>query len=86
MASNEGHIHWSGDLVETVNYLGQDLTIRPGLKRGGVTIRGTGETTLTLPNSSSASPQWSPIPGTNPVLEARVEPHYPTGYIRVRQQ
>jgi hypothetical protein len=87
MASNEGHIHWSGDLSETINYLGQDLLIEMSEKRGGTTVRASSPPgpSLSLPNSSSASPSWDTVPGTAPALEVRVEPHYPAGYIRIRQ-
>lgn len=92
MASNEGHIHWSGTDSETVVYLGQSLEVTTELMTvdqpaGALHIHaeGFGGAPLYLPNSSSAEPLWSPIPGTSPVLEARQDGHYPTNYIRIRQ-
>lgn len=92
MASNEGHIHWTGMDEETVNYLGQELRIMTEKTTaeepdGALHIHadGFGGTPLFLPNSTSQSPQWDAIPGTSPVLQARQDGHYPTGYIRIRQ-
>lgn len=92
MASNEGHIHWSGLPDESVAFLGQELRLtseRTNMAStanqdpiGAVRIRaiafpGTG---LMLPTEG-----WQTIPGTAPALEALAGAHYPVGYIRVRQ-
>lgn len=90
MPSNEGHIHWGGSANETVNYLGQELQMTAEVSNanqsfvdpiGTVRIRlnGFGGTGLALPTDG-----WETIPGTSPVLEARVDGHYPLGYVRVR--
>lgn len=92
MASNEGHIHWSGSSDETVNYLGQELQLTSEVSNaitarvdpiGTIRIRlsGSVEAGLALPSEG-----WGAIPGTLPTLEARADGHYPTGYIRIRQQ
>jgi hypothetical protein len=96
MASNEGHIHWSGSADETVTYLDQELQmtsevsnaqIEPEDPIGTVRIRlnGSVETGLALPNSTASAPVWSAVPDTLPILEVRVDGHYPVGYIRIRQ-
>jgi hypothetical protein len=97
MASNEGHIHWSGVPDETINYLGQDLQLTSNVSNmkstaagpgddpiGLIRIRalGFGGTGLALPTDDG----WELIPGTSPALEARVDANYAIGYIRVRQQ
>lgn len=98
MASNEGHIHWAGSSDETVNYLSQELRLTSAVSNviqaeespgeeadpiGTIRIKLDGSllTGLALPTDG-----WEPIPGTAPVLEARVDGHYPIGYIRIRQQ
>lgn len=94
MASNEGHIHWAGSSDETVNYLGQELRLTSAVSNmisageGGdptgtirIRLNGSSLTGLALPTDG-----WEPIPDTAPVLEARVDGHYPIGYIRIRQQ
>lgn len=96
MASNEGHVHWSGVADETISYLDQDLQLTSNASNikplavntgddpiGTVRIRALGsvETGLALPSDG-----WEPIPGTVPVLEARVDANYAIGYIRIRQQ
>jgi hypothetical protein len=97
MASNEGHIHWSRLADETVNYLGQELRLTSDVSNmaqtnvqavdddpiGIIRIRldGSGVVGLALPTEG-----WEAIPGTDPVLEARVDANYPSDYIRVRQQ
>ena len=92
MASNEGHIHWSGLPTETVNYLGQELQLTSEVSNattvktdpiGTIRIRlvGSLQTGLALPTEG-----WETIPDTSPLLEARMDGHYPTGYIRIRQQ
>jgi hypothetical protein len=89
--SNEGHVHWDGTADSTVGFLGQELRLTAEVSNtavvnadpvGTVRIRldGTSPPGLALPSDS-----WEPIPGTAPVLEARVDGHYPTGYIRIRQ-
>lgn len=92
MASNEGHIHWSGLPSETVNYLGQELQMtseRTNMAQtvkedpiGAIRIRLLGHANpgLLIPTMG-----WQAIPGTTPVLEARSDSHYEVGYIRVRQ-
>jgi len=96
MASNEGHVHWSGVADETINYLGQDLQLTSNVSNvkpvsvspgddpiGTIRIRALGsvETGLALPSDG-----WELIPGTSPALEARVDANYAIGYIRIRQQ
>lgn len=92
MASNEGHIHWGGLPDETVNYLGQELELTSEVSNavsvkadpiGTIRIRLDGQvaTGLALPTEG-----WEAIPGTDPLLEARMDGHYPTGYVRIRQQ
>lgn len=91
MPSNEGHIHWTGAADEFVNYLGQQLRITGEVSnadisltdlRGALRIRllGAGPPGLLLPTQG-----WETIPSTSPALEARMDPHYPKGYIRIRQ-
>jgi hypothetical protein len=91
MPSNEGHIHWGGSSDETVNYLGQELQLTSEVSNmsvvgsdpiGTVRIRLSGSvvTGLSLPSDG-----WQAVPGTSPVLEARMDGHYPVGYIRIRQ-
>lgn len=91
MPSNEGHIHWAGSADETVNYLGQELrltsetsnkTVANADPIGTIRVRLDGSviTGLALPTDS-----WQAIPGTAPVLEARMDGYYPVGYIRIRQ-
>lgn len=91
MASDEGHIHWSGLGSETVNYLGQELQLTSERSNaatiksdpiGMVRIRldGHAEAGAALPSDG-----WQPVPGTAPTLEARADAHYPIGYIRIRQ-
>lgn len=89
MPSNEGHVHWLGATEEEVTYLGQSLRITlddQGGFEGALLIRATNGTGdgLFLPNSTLQSPHWDPIPGTNPVLEARHD-GYHNGHIRIRQ-
>jgi len=99
MASNEGHVHWSGVADETIAYLDQELQLTSNVSNvnnvallavgtgddpiGLIRIRAVGsvETGLALPTDG-----WEPIPGTSPVLEARVDANYAIGYIRIRQQ
>lgn len=92
MASNEGHIHWSGSPDETINYLGQDLQLTAEVSNKIIvkedpegTVRiglvGSGGKGLALPTEG-----WEAIPGTNPILEARQDGHCPSTYIRIRQQ
>ena len=93
MASNEGHIHWDGTPLSTVNYLGQELELtseRTNMSTattdpiGTIRIRRLGHANPGLPIPTDS---WQAIPGTTaPVLEARGDGHYPIGYIRVRQQ
>lgn len=91
MASNEGHIHWSGLSDETVSYLNQELRLTSERSNmatvktdpiGTIRIRLDGHTGegLALPCDG-----WQPIPGTSPIMEARADGHYPTGYVRIRQ-
>lgn len=92
MPSNEGHIHWDGSADSTINYLGQELQLTAEVSNmasttntdpiGTVRIRlsGFGGTGLAMPTDS-----WQAIPGTSPALQARVDGHYVTGYIRIRQ-
>lgn len=91
MPSNEGHIHWDGSADSTVNYLSQELQLTAEVSNmtttntdpiGTIRIRlsGFGGTGLALPTES-----WQSVPGTSPVLQARVDGHYPAGYIRIRQ-
>jgi hypothetical protein len=49
---------------------------------GSLRIRETNfvGTGLLLPSDG-----WQTIPGTSPILEARVDAHYPTGLIRIRR-
>lgn len=90
MASDEGHIHWSGSNDETVNYLGQELRMQvnenPEDPIGAIHIHADGfaGTPLFLPNSTASSPLWSAVPGTAPTLEVRQDGHYPMDYIRIR--
>lgn len=93
MASNEGHIHWTGVASDTVTYLNQELQLtseRSNLATavmndpiGMARIRAVGfsGTGLALPTEG-----WQVIPGTSPILEARVDAFYPTGLVRIRQQ
>lgn len=93
MASNEGHIHWTGVASDTVSYLSQELQLtseRSNLANqvnsdpiGTVRIRavGFGGTGLALPTEG-----WQVIPGTSPILEARVDAFYPADLVRIRQQ
>jgi hypothetical protein len=91
MASDEGHIHWSGGNDETVNYLGQELRMQvnenPGDPIGALHIHADGFVgePLFLPNSNAQSPTWTAVPGTAPTLEVRQDGHYPQSYIRIRQ-
>lgn len=90
-ATNEGHIHWTGALDETVTYLNQVIQLindpqNPVKGALGIRLSGSQVTPLVLPNSTNAAPRWDAIPGTNPVLEARQDGHYDMGYIRIRQQ
>lgn len=91
MASNEGHIHWSGGNDETVTYLGQELRMQlnenPEDPIGALHIHAEGfnGTALFLPNSNASAPAWTAVPGTAPVLEVRQDGHYPSDYIRIRQ-
>lgn len=85
MPSNEGHIHWDGSMDSTVNHLGQELQLTSGDVSdpvGAVRIRlsGSQEAGLVLPSDG-----WEPIPGTDPVLQARHDGHYAVDYIRIRQ-
>ncbi len=91
MPSNEGHIHFSGSADETVNYLGQELQLTSEVSNmvtvkqdpiGTIRIRlnGSALTGLALPTDG-----WQTIPGTSPILEARMDGHYPQGFVRVRQ-
>jgi hypothetical protein len=81
---------------ETVNYLDQELQATSdvsNIKTDAVNIGddpigliricavGSIETGLALPTEG-----WEAIPGTDPILEARMDAHYPSDYIRVRQQ
>jgi hypothetical protein len=90
MPSDEGHVHWDGSSDSTVNYLGQELRLTAEVSNaamvkadpvGTIRIRldGTSPPGLALPADS-----WQAIPGTAPALEARMDGHYPVGYIRVR--
>lgn len=91
MASNEGHIHWSGGLFEQITYLGQELLVElntdPNDPIGGLNIVAAGFVgePLFLPNSTDLDPVWTAVPGTTPVLEVRQDGHYQVGYIRIRQ-
>lgn len=91
MASNEGHIHWTGAMLDEQAYLGQSLTISAAQETGDpigtIRIMATGfaGTGLVLPNSTHTEPVWSPIPGTSPVLEVRQDGHYQANFIRIRQ-
>lgn len=82
-------VYWSGVATDAIPYANQILTIgystNPENPIGTVTIRGTGSSTLLLPNSTQAAPVWSPIPGTSPVLEARQDGHFDSTHILVRQ-
>lgn len=91
MPSNEGHIHWDGSADSTINYLGQELQLTAEVSNmvtvktdpiGTVRIKlsGFGGTGLGLPSDG-----WESVPGTSPVLEARVDGNYAIGYIRIRQ-
>lgn len=92
MPSNEGHIHWPGSKDDTVAYLNQELQMTSEVSNlanapltdpiGTIRIRlaGSVQTGLALPTND-----WQPIPDTSPILEARVDAYYPTGYIRIRQ-
>lgn len=90
MASDEGHIHWTGAPVEEQSYLGQSLNLsgipEEGDPIGGVRVKATGYigVGLFLPNSTHEEPVWSPIPGTAPTLEVRQDGHYRGNFIRVR--
>lgn len=92
MASNEGHIHWTGAPVEEQAYLGQSLTVsaipETGDPIGAIRIKATGYvgSGVFLPNSSHDAPVWSVVPGTAPVLEVRQDGHYRGNFIRIRQQ
>lgn len=90
MPSDEGHVHWTGSPADEVSYLEQSLTITAEVSNmttvksdpiGTLRIKaaGFGPQGLALPSDG-----WQPIPGTSPVLEARVDGHYPMGYIRIR--
>lgn len=93
MASNEGHIHWSGLGDETVNFLEQELQLTSEVSNmadavtvkldliGAIRIRAAGSTQagLALPTDG-----WQSIPGTEPELEARADGNYMIGYIRLR--
>lgn len=90
MPSNEGHIHWDGSADSTVNYLGQELRLTAQVSNATVvevdpigTIR-IGLDGSVLAGLALPSDGWATIPGTSPVLEARMEGHCPTGYIRIR--
>jgi hypothetical protein len=96
MASNEGHIHWTGTPNETVTFLNQEIQMtseRTNMSTtlvdpvGTVRIKASGFANpgVALPNSSASEPTWTTIPGTSPALEVRVDGHYPMGYIRIRQ-
>lgn len=91
MASSEGHIHWSGIGDETVDFLGQELRLTSEVSNATtVKVDPIGMTRIRLNSSVAAglpipTDGWRVIPETSPALEARVDGHYPTGYIRVRQ-
>jgi len=96
MASNEGHIHWTGTAGETVTFLDQELLMTSEATNmatattdpiGTVRIKASAFANpgVALPNSSTSEPVWMAIPGTSPTLEVRQDGHYPMGYIRVRQ-
>ena len=91
MPSNEGHIHISGIPTEVITYLEQDLLIEVSTTGpdpiGLVRIKEVGHvgTGLELPNSTSASPTWSAIPGTSPTLEALQQGYFGSGEILIRQ-
>ena len=82
-------IYWSGVATDVIQYGGQSLTVgystNPNDPIGTVTIRGTGTSTLLLPNSTVLAPLWSPIPGTSPPLEARQDGHFSSSHILIRQ-
>ena len=90
MPSNEGHIHWTGAPSETVNFLDQELQMTSEATNmlavkvdpiGAVRIRAMGHPSsgLFLPTDG-----WQAVPGSSPTLEARMDGHYPIGYIRLR--
>lgn len=90
MPSDEGHFHWDGSPSSTVNVLNQELLLTAEVSnivtvgsdpRGTIKIRQQGfvGTPLNLPTDG-----WQTIPGTSPVIEARVDGHYAIGYIRIR--
>ena len=90
MPADEGHIHWSGALIEEQSTLGQSLTFsavqEEGDPIGTLRLAATGYVGpgLVLPNSTAQDPTWSTIPGTSPALEARQDGYYPADYTRVR--
>lgn len=89
MPSNEGHIHWFGAASDPDTSFAEqalELVYAPIEDIDTLQIRAAGSSGpfLALPNSSSANPTWSAIPGTNPTLEARQDGHYPPDEIRIR--
>lgn len=84
------NVMWSASTEDTVPFDGQNLTIGfsddPTDPIGTIHIRGEGfvSTPLDLPNSSQATPTWNDIPGTEPVLQARQDGHFPQNLILVR--
>lgn len=90
MPSNEGHIHWSGSADETVSFLEQELWLTSEASNmtgptsdpiGTVRIKAVGFQSAGLALPSDA---WQPVPGTDPILEARMDGNYAIGYIRLR--
>lgn len=90
MPADECHIHWDGSPSSTINVLEQELLLTAEVSNiitvttdpiGTVKIRQQGfvGTPLSLPTNG-----WQAIPGTSPVLEARVDGNYAVGYIRIR--
>lgn len=84
MPSNEGHVHFEG-VTSTVAFLDQELSLAMNVEGdpiGAMRIKAVGfeGVGLYLPSEG-----WENIPGTSPVLQARVDGHYPLGYIRMRQ-
>jgi hypothetical protein len=90
MPSDEGHIHWTGAADENVNFLGQELQLTSEVSNA-VTVKADPIGTIRIRARESAltglplpTEGWEVVPGTDPVIEARMDGHYPIGYIRLR--
>jgi hypothetical protein len=88
MPSSEGHVHSSGIPTEVITYLGQDLLIEVSSVEpiGLTTIKANGfvGSGVDLPNSTFASPTWTAVPGTSPVLEVLQQGYFGAGEVLIR--